>query len=106
MKYNAHDQVQGPQDFVVVDEVDSILIDEARTPLIISGPAHDDVSNYRVADNVARMLIAKQQSAIREMARRIDQLERTASPDDRKNQKFQDGIKKFRADPLILRRLN
>ena len=37
-------QVQGPLHYAVVDEVDNILIDEARTPLIISGPAHDDVT--------------------------------------------------------------
>ena len=36
--------MQGRLDYAIVDEVDSILIDEARTPLIISGPAHDDVS--------------------------------------------------------------
>ena len=36
--------MQGRLDFAIVDEVDSILIDEARTPLIISGPAHDDVA--------------------------------------------------------------
>ena len=37
-------QVQGPLNFAIIDEVDNILIDEARTPLIISGPAHDDVT--------------------------------------------------------------
>ncbi|MFH1919307.1 MAG: preprotein translocase subunit SecA [Planctomycetota bacterium] len=49
-------QVQGPLHFAIVDEVDNILIDEARTPLIISGPAHDDVTRYRVADRIARQL--------------------------------------------------
>ena len=42
MKERVDLQVQGPLDFAIVDEVDSILIDEARTPLIISGAAHDD----------------------------------------------------------------
>ncbi len=42
MKQRADLQVQRPLDFAIVDEVDSILIDEARTPLIISGAAHDD----------------------------------------------------------------
>ena len=51
-----YQQVQGPLHFAVIDEVDNILIDEARTPLIISGPAHDDVSRYRRADQIARML--------------------------------------------------
>ena len=42
MKMSVAEQVQGQLEFAIVDEVDSILIDEARTPLIISGPAHDD----------------------------------------------------------------
>ena len=49
-------QVQGPLHYAVVDEVDNILIDEARTPLIISGPAHDDVTRYAKADRIAREL--------------------------------------------------
>ncbi|MGD0898472.1 MAG: SEC-C metal-binding domain-containing protein [Thermoguttaceae bacterium] len=49
-------QVQGPLNFAVIDEVDNILIDEARTPLIISGPAHDDVTRYAKADRIARQL--------------------------------------------------
>src|SRR5258707_1051600 len=47
----------GGLDFAIVDEVDSILIDEARTPLIISGPAHDDAPKYKAADDVVRKLI-------------------------------------------------
>jgi len=57
MKERASLQVQGPLDFAIVDEVDSILIDEARTPLIISGSAHDDAPKYRAADAVARKVI-------------------------------------------------
>ena len=38
---------QGPLHYAIIDEVDNILIDEARTPLIISGPAHDDVTTLR-----------------------------------------------------------
>ena len=49
-------QAQGPLDFALIDEIDNILIDEARTPLIISGPAHDDVSKYARADRIARQL--------------------------------------------------
>ena len=59
MKERADLQVQGPLDFAIVDEVDSILIDEARTPLIISGAAHDDAAKYRAADAVARVVIEK-----------------------------------------------
>jgi preprotein translocase subunit SecA len=57
MKERADLQVQGPLDFAIVDEVDSILIDEARTPLIISGPAHDNAEKYRQADAVARKVL-------------------------------------------------
>jgi len=60
MKIRLEDQVQGSLDFVIVDEVDSILIDEARTPLIISGPAYDDVTRYPRADKVAEELVRKQ----------------------------------------------
>jgi len=57
MKERFELQVQGPLDFAIVDEVDSILIDEARTPLIISGAAHDDAPKYKAADTVARKLL-------------------------------------------------
>ncbi len=60
MKQSLAEQVQGPLDFAIVDEVDSVLIDEARTPLIISGPAHDDSPRYRQADEVTRKLILAQ----------------------------------------------
>src|SRR5262249_38309406 len=50
-------QAQGKLNFAIIDEVDNILVDEARTPLIISGPAHDDVAKYTKADKVARQLV-------------------------------------------------
>jgi preprotein translocase subunit SecA len=56
MKVALADQAQGPLDFAIVDEVDSILIDEARTPLIISGRAEAASDKYEQADRVARML--------------------------------------------------
>ena len=49
-------QSQGRLHYAIIDEVDNILIDEARTPLIIAGPAHDDVSKYRAADKIAVQL--------------------------------------------------
>ncbi|HUT12528.1 MAG TPA: preprotein translocase subunit SecA, partial [Thermoguttaceae bacterium] len=56
-RYPKHmQQVQGPLQYAVIDEVDNILIDEARTPLIISGPAHDDVTRYAMADRITRQL--------------------------------------------------
>ncbi|MEO0587500.1 MAG: hypothetical protein AAF078_07665, partial [Planctomycetota bacterium] len=60
MKRSADQQVQRKREFAVVDEVDSTLIDEARTPLIISGPAHDDAPRYELADGLARHLVEKQ----------------------------------------------
>ncbi len=48
--------VQRGHNYAIVDEVDSILIDEARTPLIISGPSEEDVKPYIVADKIARKL--------------------------------------------------
>ena len=47
MKFRLEDMVQRDFNFAIVDEVDSILIDEARTPLIISGPAEDSSELYR-----------------------------------------------------------
>ena len=56
MKPTRELQAQGPLNYAIIDEVDSILIDEARTPLIISGPAFDDVRKYAEADRIARLL--------------------------------------------------
>ena len=47
MKYERAQMVQRPFNFAIVDEVDSILVDEARTPLIISGPTDDKSELYR-----------------------------------------------------------
>ena len=62
MKRTTEEQVQKRRDFVIIDEVDSILIDEARTPLIISGPkyAEDNKPPYELADTVARHLMEMQ----------------------------------------------
>ncbi|MBL9148578.1 MAG: preprotein translocase subunit SecA [Phycisphaerae bacterium] len=60
MKLRPEEQLQKKRDFAIVDEVDSILIDEARTPLIISGPAHAFSPRYDIADRLARHLVAKQ----------------------------------------------
>ncbi len=60
MKRRAEEQVQKKRQFAIVDEVDSTLIDEARTPLIISGPAHEDQPRYDLADKLARHLKDKQ----------------------------------------------
>jgi preprotein translocase subunit SecA len=57
MKYDLADCVQRAHHFCVVDEVDSILIDEARTPLIISGPAEESTEKYYRIDKIIPKLI-------------------------------------------------
>ncbi len=57
MKYRLEDMVQRDFAYGIVDEVDSILIDEARTPLIISGPAEDSSDLYRSVNAVVRELV-------------------------------------------------
>ncbi|MFA5251095.1 MAG: hypothetical protein WC454_00720, partial [Phycisphaerae bacterium] len=75
MKLSLEQMVQGPLEYAIIDEVDSILVDEARTPLIISGPAFDDVTRYGKADEVARKLISLQSNYDR-IKKQIDSSER------------------------------
>ena len=74
-KVSLAEQVQGRLDFAIIDEVDSILIDEARTPLILSGPAYGETDRYRKADAVARKLIEGNRSWDR-ANRRVESLKR------------------------------
>ncbi|MCG9057141.1 preprotein translocase subunit SecA [Laribacter hongkongensis] len=60
MVYSPAERVQKPLSFAIVDEVDSILIDEARTPLIISGPADDNVDMYRRMNAIPALLVRQQ----------------------------------------------
>jgi preprotein translocase subunit SecA len=76
MKLSLEQMAQGELEYGIIDEVDSILIDEARTPLIISGPAFDDVSRYKRADDVGRKLIAMQGGYDR-IKKQIDTSEKT-----------------------------
>nr|WP_315052425.1 preprotein translocase subunit SecA [uncultured Brevundimonas sp.] len=55
--YDRREMVQRPHNFAIVDEVDSILIDEARTPLIISGPTEDRSDLYKILDGLIKELI-------------------------------------------------
>ncbi|ADE40167.1 preprotein translocase subunit SecA [Candidatus Puniceispirillum marinum] len=57
LKFRLEDMVQRDHHFAIVDEVDSILIDEARTPLIISGPAETNIALYTIADAIIPDLI-------------------------------------------------
>ena len=72
MKYDLADCVQRGHHFAIVDEVDSILIDEARTPLIISGPAEESTDKYYRIDKIIPRLI-------QEIDYSIDEKHRTAT---------------------------
>lgn len=63
MKFDLVNKVQREHNFVIVDEVDSILIDEARTPLIISGPTNRTLDGYIKADEVARAMVKGEPAA-------------------------------------------
>ena len=69
MKPTRELQAQGILHYAIIDEVDSILIDEARTPLIISGPAFDDVRKYAEADRIARLLQKDKHFEVKEKER-------------------------------------
>ena len=56
MRVHLEEQVQRGLNYAIVDEVDSILIDEARTPLIISGPSEESTDKYYTADKIARKM--------------------------------------------------
>ncbi len=71
MKYSLEHKVQKSHAFAIVDEVDSILIDEARTPLIISGPVDRRMENYNKADEVAKSMQAEIDFTIDEKNRAI-----------------------------------
>ena len=57
MKYSLEDYVQRELNYAIIDEVDSVLIDEARTPLIISGESEETTELYYKADNAVRKLV-------------------------------------------------
>jgi len=71
MKFNIEDYVQREHNFAIVDEVDSILIDEARTPLIISGASEESTDTYYVVDRVIPRLKAEDHYTIDEKMRTV-----------------------------------
>ena len=71
MKYSLDEMVQRDHYYAIVDEVDSILIDEARTPLIISGPTKSKLENYERADKVARQMVRDEDFTVDEKNRVI-----------------------------------
>ncbi|PKN42459.1 MAG: preprotein translocase subunit SecA [Deltaproteobacteria bacterium HGW-Deltaproteobacteria-18] len=71
MKFYKHQLVQRPLNFAIVDEVDSILIDEARTPLIISGPGEKSTSLYGRVNAIIPKLDREEHFTIDEKARTV-----------------------------------
>lgn len=71
MKFRLEDYVQRDLNYAIVDEVDSILIDEARTPLIISGPSDESSKLYIDANNVVKRLKKTEDFEVDEKARSV-----------------------------------
>src|SRR5580698_1326785 len=71
MKFNLEDYVQREHNFAIVDEVDSILIDEARTPLIISGASEESTDTYYVVDRVIPRLKLEEHYTVDEKLRTV-----------------------------------
>jgi preprotein translocase subunit SecA len=69
MKIHKEEMVQRGHNFAIVDEVDSILIDEARTPLIISGPLEDRTDLYQALDAVMKTLVAEHDKLEKEIVK-------------------------------------
>ena len=69
MKFDIDTVVQKELNFAIVDEVDSILIDEARTPLIISGPAEKSTELYHVVNGIIPRLVSERDFTVDEKAR-------------------------------------
>ncbi|MDP1888112.1 MAG: preprotein translocase subunit SecA, partial [Polaromonas sp.] len=89
MVYEVADRVQRGLNYAIVDEVDSILIDEARTPLIISGPTEDRAEFYRTMDVVVKALI--QEEGIYEHDEKQRQVLLTEAGSERVEEILQDG---------------
>ncbi len=83
MKFSLKDYVQHGHNFAIVDEVDSILIDEARTPLIISGPSEDSTDLYYDVDRVVRTLSKESDFTVDEKSRQVDLSEEGVSKVER-----------------------
>ncbi len=71
MKFSAQECVQRGHRYAIVDEVDSILVDEARTPLIISGPSEESTGKYTRIDRLIPRLIREQDFKVDEKARSV-----------------------------------
>jgi preprotein translocase subunit SecA len=83
MKFRWADIVQKEHQYAIVDEVDSILIDEARTPLIISGPTEDSTAIYYKVDNLIRRLKKEKHFVVDEKSRTVALIEEGVSEAER-----------------------
>src|SRR5512140_2903218 len=84
MKYRLQDYVQGELNFAIVDEVDSILVDEARTPLIISGPSDESSELYYSVNQVIPSMIKDVDFVVDEKARSVSMTEAGVEKMERK----------------------
>ena len=71
MAFSPAERVQRGLHYAIIDEVDSILIDEARTPLIISGPTEENTDLYRRVDTLIPQFVAEEDFSIDEKARQV-----------------------------------
>ncbi len=71
MKFSLDEYVQREPHFAIVDEVDSILIDEARTPLIISGPTEESTDKYYIIDRIMPGIKKEEHYTVDEKARQV-----------------------------------
>ena len=83
MKQSRDQMVQRPFNFAIVDEVDSILIDEARTPLIISGPTEDKSELYVALDGIVKQLVVDQEAMEKENGGPFDEDEGYYNSDEK-----------------------
>ncbi|MGN6149253.1 MAG: preprotein translocase subunit SecA, partial [Rhizomicrobium sp.] len=90
MKYSAATMVQRGHSYAIVDEVDSILVDEARTPLIISGPTDDQTEVYRTVDKLI--------PSLQEGDFELDEKQRTVTLTESGNERL---VELMRADGLL-----
>ncbi len=87
MKYDLGDMVQRGHYFAIVDEVDSILVDEARTPLIISGPVEDRSDSYLAIDEIIPIFEPEDYE--------IDEKSKTVSLTDQGNERAEDKLREI-----------
>ncbi len=86
MKFNSEDCVQRKLNYAIVDECDSILVDEARTPLIISGPKDDSIGKYQEINRIIPSLV-------RDMHFTLEEKSKTVSLTEEGNSKVEDLLK-------------